>query len=225
MRSLLPSLTLCSLLFASFTSQATVLVYTDKSLWLDHASIASSQDAEPGHSHENNFDFSDGYIMNTNATGGATTAILDGSAPPFDTTSPNGSMYHGGQLVGAGSAIDFYFSDLDYETFAFGGDWNVLQSLQLSLTVNGTTIDVISTLAGSHGNLQSGFLGIITSSSTALTATLNGLGLMGFDNGIIYADYNGVSSQDLAAVPVPTAGWLFISALVGLVGKKQLSRR
>lgn len=27
------------------------------------------------------------------------------------------------------------------------------------------------------------------------------------------------------AVPVPAAGWLFISALVGLVGKKRLSRR
>jgi hypothetical protein len=30
---------------------------------------------------------------------------------------------------------------------------------------------------------------------------------------------------EVAAVPIPAAGWLFMSALIGLMGKKRLSRR
>lgn len=38
-------------------------------------------------------------------------------------------------------------------------------------------------------------------------------------------DFLGVALVRPSAVPLPAAGWLFISALVGLVGKKRLSRR
>lgn len=37
---------------------------------------------------------------------------------------------------------------------------------------------------------------------------------------IVYAQFT-----ESAVVPLPAAGWLFITALVGLVGKKRLSRR
>jgi hypothetical protein len=34
-----------------------------------------------------------------------------------------------------------------------------------------------------------------------------------------------VATPTVAAVPLPAAGWLFMSALIGLMGKKRLSRR
>jgi hypothetical protein len=45
-------------------------------------------------------------------------------------------------------------------------------------------------------------------------------------NGKIHNFYAwAVHAGDVAAVPVPAAGWLFMTALVGLVGKKRLTRR
>jgi hypothetical protein len=56
--------------------------------------------------------------------------------------------------------------------------------------------------------------------------TLRG-GLL-YDNGYLHLSVHPYAYAVIApvtAVPVPAAGWLFMSALIGLMGKKRLSRR
>jgi hypothetical protein len=58
------------------------------------------------------------------------------------------------------------------------------------------------------------------SGSVVVSATLQDSAFDTFDTNRMYAVVAPVT-----AVPIPAAGWLFMSALIGLMGKKRLSRR
>jgi hypothetical protein len=209
----LKTVCLCVPLSAFFVSstQATVVVYTDRVAW-ETAVLA----VPTGHFHDQNFDGSlpgglstglnDFLPLTINIPGTPGLNAIDDSftADPFsDGLSPNGSTYYLGD-VGVSASIAPILSFFDYPGFAvigFGADW-VIQG-ELVVEVQGTLIPF-----STHLPTDSGFLGVITDQGEeTLVANLTGSAAFGMDE---------LRTGNI--VPAPSAVCLFNSGLFGLIG-------